>query len=140
MVLNPSSEFWVAPNDDSSFFLKQPVINNYLLLQRSAEEFQLLHQDMYNTLKYFKQKVNCIQAEIVELRRSENLSEFTEGSISLLSQLLDKSTFELKHALNLFAEFIDVSSIEKPDYMNSNLERPEWTSDESDIDSDDSDI
>lgn len=67
MVLNPSSEIWVAPNDDSSFFLKQPAINNYLLLQRSAEEFQLLHQDMYNTLKYFKQKVNCIQAEIVEL-------------------------------------------------------------------------
>ena len=139
MVLDPSSEFWVVPNNDPSFFLKQPVINNYLLLQRSAEEFQLLRQDMYNTLTYFKQKVDCIQAEICELRGSENVSEYTKGSVSLLSQLLDKSTFQLKHALKLFAEFIDVSCIEKPDSMNSNLERPEWTSDESDIDSDDDD-
>ena len=87
---------------------------------------------MHNTLTYFKQKVDCVKAKIVQLQEAEQLTSYIKGSISLLNRLLDKANYQLLHASHLFADFIDSSCIEKPNCTSSDLEGPEWTNDDSD--------
>ena len=138
MVLDASSAFWVAPNHSSSFLIKQPVINNYLLRQRSTEELQILRQDMHNTLLYFEKQLKCIKDKLIELKVGIS-TPFTRGAIALLYRLQNKTSNRLEHAINIFGKLIDVSCFEQPpSYVNEDLEKPEWSSDDDD-ESDDSD-
>lgn len=141
-VLEPSSTFWVSADNDqspksSSIFLKQSIIQNYLLVQRSSEELKLLDQDMHNTLLYFKQRVICLKAKIEHLSQEQTC--FSKGAVCLLSNLLDKVNFQLLFATSQFSEFIEVSS-ESPAVLPSHdsCDLVAWSdsSDESDSESD----
>ena len=140
MVLDPSSAFWVAPDHTSSILFKQPVINNYLLRQRSTEELQILRQDMHNTLLYFEKKLKCIKDKLDVLKVGIS-TPFTRGAIALLYRLQNKTSNRLQHAINLFGKLIDVTCFEQPpSYVNEDLEKPEWSSDDDDDESDDNDV
>ena len=82
-VLDPSSTFWVSADKDQSpnspsIFLKQSIVQNYLLVQRNSEELKLLDQDMHNTLLYFKQRAICLKTKIEHL--SEEQTCFSKGA------------------------------------------------------------
>ena len=140
-VLDPSSTFWVSADKDQSpnspsIFLKQSIVQNYLLVQRSSEELKLLDQDMHNTLLYFKQRAICLKTKIEHL--SEEQTCFSKGAVCLLSKLLDKVNFQLLFATSQFSEFIEVSSESPVLPSQDSCELVAWSdsSDESDSDSD----
>ena len=119
VILDPSSQFWLPAESDHSSsgvstHIKQTVIHNYLQFQRSAEELQILRQDMHNTLQYHQQRVSCLQVKIKQLNHADEQTPFTKGAICLLSKLLDKVTIQLLCTVGAFAEFIDVSCSDKP--------------------------
>ena len=124
-----------SPNSPS-IFLKQSIVQNYLLVQRSSEELKLLDQDMHNTLLYFKLRAICLKTKIEHL--SEEQTCFSKGAVCLLSKLLDKVNFQLLFATSQFSEFIEVSSESPVLPSQDSCELVAWSdsSDESDSDSD----
>ena len=125
--LTPRQHFGLPLITTSSILFKQPVINNYLLRQRSTEELQILRQDMHNTLLYFEKKLKCIKDKLDVLKVGIS-TPFTRGAIALLYRLQNKTSNRLQHAINLFGKLIDVTCFEQPpSYVNEDLEKPEWS-------------
>ena len=139
IVLDLSSSFWVSSDNDESsepsIHVKQAVVQNYLLIQRSSEELMLLDQEMHNTLQYFEKRMVCIKAKIEDLNQAEEQTCYSRGAVCLLSKLLTKVMYQLIIAIGQFSEFIQVSSA-LPPRDESDLDTWSDSNDESDIESD----
>ena len=66
-VIDLSSTFWTeeanqkSENPDVPIAIKQQIIHNVLMMRRSSEEKLLLKEDMLNTMKFMKQKVDTME-------------------------------------------------------------------------------
>ena len=62
--------------------VKHDIIHAYLKKNRSAEEIELLKEDIERTLQYFQQKRACIKSTCDDLSTHEDL--FSRGAQNLL--------------------------------------------------------
>ena len=65
----------------SNFCLKTLVA--HLMVTRAKEEILLLKEEMFNTLMYYKNMSDCVEAAIREI--TEAFQNFTRGCIALLT-------------------------------------------------------
>ena len=79
---------------------KLDIINAHLMVTRAKEEILLLKEEMFNTLMYYKNMSDCVEAAIREITEAFQ-NNFTRGCIALLTNKL----MEIHRHIKLCAVF-----------------------------------
>uniref|UniRef100_A0A1X7UAW0 CxC1-like cysteine cluster associated with KDZ transposases domain-containing protein n=1 Tax=Amphimedon queenslandica TaxID=400682 RepID=A0A1X7UAW0_AMPQE len=108
-IINPNSDFWepvdVMNVSAEVYKMRRSAIHNYLLLQRSEEELELLKQDMLNTLQYFKHKLELIKENQVTIM-SEPQTLYNSGLSCLLLKYEHKILLLYNKSKEAFAPIV----------------------------------
>ena len=141
-ILSPSSNFWArispttqyAESCQVSWKVRRDIVQAYLLLQRSKEEKQLLRDDMYATLTYWLQRVECITKAVAEM--SSSVDQFSRGATCSLRQLKWEAELHLSRAIEAFSSFIVIPTVVMEKYELSSSDSVSDDSSDSSCDSD----
>lgn len=104
-ILSPSSDFWATSSPTTQYAescqvpwkVWRDIVQAYLLMQRSEEEKQLLRDNMYATLTYWLQRVECITKAIAEM--SFSVDQFSRRASCSLQQLKWEAELHLSRAI-----------------------------------------
>ena len=109
----------------------------YLLMQRSEEEMQLLKDDMYATLTYWLERIECIAKAIKEI--SFSADRFSRGATCSLQQLKWEAELHLSTAIEAFGSLITIPTVVMEKYKSDFVSEDSSDSDSSCDSSSDSD-
>ena len=143
-ILSPSSDFWArlsavqyAESCQVPWKVRRDIVQAYLLMQRSEEEKQLLKDDMYATLTYWLERIECIARTIKET--SFSADRFSRGATCSLQQLKWEAELHLSTAIEAFGSLITIPTVVMEKYKSDFVSEDSSDSDSSCDSSSDSD-
>ena len=143
-ILSPSSDFWArlsaiqyAESCQVPWKVRRDIVQAYLLMQRSEEEKQLLKDDMYATLTYWLERIECIARAIKET--SFSADQFSRGTTCSLQQLKWEAELHLSTAIEAFGSLITIPTVVMEKYKSDFVSEDSSDSDSSCDRSSDSD-
>ena len=115
-ILSPSSDFWArlspaqyAESCQVPWKVRRDIVQAYLLMQGSEEEKQLLKDDMYATLTYWLERIECIAEATKEI--SSSADRFSRGATCSLQQLKWEAELHLSTAIEAFGSLITIPTV-----------------------------
>ena len=145
-ILSPNSDFWarISPTQYAEscqvpWKVRRDIVQAYLLMQRSEEEKQLLKEDMYATLTYWLERIECIAKATKEIGSSAD--RFSRGATCSLQQLKWEAELHLSTATEAFGSLITIPTVVMEKYKLPSSDFVSEDSSDSSCDSDsDSDL
>ena len=141
LVMDPSSVFWnnesneTTPLSSDSILLciKNQIIHNHLLIERSMEETILLQKEMINFLSYLHDKINIINKQANDMNI---VSPLLAGAYSLAQRKVAAMNNLLLKAVSIFSYAIVIPDDVKPSLTIPQNSVADELDDEFDLDED----
>ena len=119
LVMDPSSVFWNNESNETTplssdsipLCIKNQIIHNHLLIERSMEETILLQKEMINFLSYPHDKINIINKQANDMNI---VSPLLAGAYSLAQRKVAAMNNLLLKAVSIFSYAIVIPDDVKP--------------------------